>query len=262
MFNFIILLSFLFSSSFSYAQKSVRPWMGVHIEKSPDEQGVLIKKSVEGTPAFKAGLKSQDIVVSVDETKVMTPEALIELIVSKGVGHSVKVKFLRKKNLMEVVLKLEAMPGMLDLAKRNLLEEKAPKINLKNLNPLSTSKKWKLDTSKAKIIEFWATWCGACLQAHPAINEFVKKHHKSVQFISVSTEKTIKIKKYLNKDKSKVNKEIIYLNDEGSTLDDKYFVPALPMFFVLDKNNIIKHISIGTGENLLKVFQMAIELGN
>lgn len=35
------------------------------------------------------------------------------------------------------------------------------------------------------VVEFWATWCGPCIQSIPHINELSKKH-KSVKFLGVS----------------------------------------------------------------------------
>ena len=88
----------------------------------------------------------------------------------------------------------------------------------------------------------------------------MQKNNDKIQFISVSTERTIKIKKFLKRKSTEIQKDIIYINDEKSELDDTFFVPALPMFFVVDKNNSIKHITIGTGENLDEVFKIALNL--
>jgi hypothetical protein len=88
----------------------------------------------------------------------------------------------------------------------------------------------------------------------------MQKNNDKIQFISISTERTIKIKKFLKRKSAEIQKNIIYINDETSELDDTFFVPAFPMFFVVDKDNTIKHIAIGTGENLDKVFEVALNL--
>ena len=129
----ISIILFLLSSNL-LAQNSVKPWMGVHIEESKT-QGVLIQKSVQGTPAFKAGLKSGDIVLRVDKTEVNSPKALIKAVTSKGVGHKVEITFLRNNKKQSATLKLEAMPGMLELAKRNLLNRPLPDLKFDNIKP-------------------------------------------------------------------------------------------------------------------------------
>ena len=71
-----------------------RPFMGVSLE---DEQGkVIITSVVKGGPADKAGLKVDDVVISIDDIKTTTPELLISEISSRAIGDEVEITFERK----------------------------------------------------------------------------------------------------------------------------------------------------------------------
>jgi thiol-disulfide isomerase/thioredoxin len=245
-----------------FAQQQLKPWMGVHIEEVPN--GVLIKKAVNDTPAFKAGFKAGDIVQTIDGKKVTNPKEMISIIQSKGVGHKVKIKYINnKKKLVETTLALEAMPGMLDMAKKNLLNKQAPDFNV-NILSKSDKKTFSLskEIGKVKIIEFWATWCGACMQAHPLVSKFATENKKDITVISISDEEPKLIKKFLYhaKKKNHVSDDVLFLQGNDEKVMNSYFVPALPMFLVLDKKNNIKFITIGTGNNLTEAFETAKSL--
>lgn len=249
-------LLFVLLVKLAFAQESVTPWIGVAIGEHPD--GVLVKQALEGTPAQKAGLKSGDIIMKIDDVKMKTPPQMIEYIRSKGVGHKVSlaIKTAAGKNETRT-LKLVAKPDLIDLAKSNLLDKKAPNIELK----FATSSDKSFDLSKQKkvtILEFWATWCGACAMAWPLINDFAKKN-KNINVVAISADEKIKLRKYIKMgtEKGVLSEAIKILGDETKEITAKYFVPALPMFFVVDKKQVVRHIGIGTGEELEAVFKKA-----
>ena len=43
-----------------------------------------------------------------------------------------------------------------------------------------------LDSAKTYVVEFWATWCGPCLESIPHLTELAKKNKDKVTFIGVS----------------------------------------------------------------------------
>ncbi len=242
-----------------FAQTSVRPWMGIQIE--PAQEGVLIKAAIPDTPAFRAGLTAGDIILSIDNSKVSSPKELIAIVGNKGVGHEVKVKYLSQKKNKETTLKLEAMPGITELAEKRLLNKKAPDFKAKIYSG-SKDKEFNLKkNNKVTILEFWATWCGACLQAHPIVSEFAKTN-PNINMLAISNEVPLKLKKYLAlaKEKKVINDSVLFMQGESDKIQEAYFVSAYPMFIVLDKKNIIKHITVGTGQNLLEVFKLASKL--
>ena len=264
MFRFLTLCIITITSFSLFAAGSVRPWMGVHIEQAKIVKGVLITKAVEDTPAFRAGFKKGDIILTVDKTKVFTPKSLIELIINKGVGNSVSISYLESgKTEKTTTLKLEAMPGLVDLLKKSLLGKKAPNFTT-NILSKNKSKSYELhkNSKKVKIIEFWATWCGACMQAHPIVSDFAKKHIDKIQVLSISNEPPRKIRKFLAQASKKLNltDEILFLQGEATTIPKDYNIPALPTFIVLDKNNIARFITVGVGSNLNQAFEEAIKL--
>jgi len=76
--------------------------------------------------------------------------------------------------------------------------ESVPDLNFKTLLN-APSKQVNLSALKGKvvIIEFWATWCGACLNAMPHLNQLQKAYPKQVQVITVSSESEKRIATFI-----------------------------------------------------------------
>ncbi len=57
--------------------------------------GVFVIRTVEGGPAEKAGMRDEDIIVSVDGTKIDSGEKLIEVVAAISVGETVPIEVFR-----------------------------------------------------------------------------------------------------------------------------------------------------------------------
>lgn len=57
---------------------------------------------------------------------------------------------------------------------------------------------------KLVLIEFWATWCGPCLEAMPHLNELQQRHAHQLQVITVTDETPERIGRFLTKRPSKL----------------------------------------------------------
>ncbi len=53
---------------------------------------------------------------------------------------------------------------------------------------------------KIYVVEFWATWCGPCIQAMPHLAELQEKYRDKIQFISVTDEPLSQISELLTQD--------------------------------------------------------------
>ncbi|MCG8473805.1 MAG: trypsin-like peptidase domain-containing protein [Desulfobacterales bacterium] len=83
-----------------------RGWLGVSIQEIEGSvaeyyglegsKGVLVLKVFENDPAAKAGMKANDVIVSIDGESVATVRDLTGIVAAKKVGDKVKVVILRK----------------------------------------------------------------------------------------------------------------------------------------------------------------------
>jgi serine protease Do len=81
-----------------------RGWLGVGIQDLDQElkeyygvdHGVLITQVFEGDPADKAGIESQDVILSVNGTPVDSARELSKVIAGLEVGETAKIKIIRK----------------------------------------------------------------------------------------------------------------------------------------------------------------------
>ncbi|MBC2713474.1 MAG: Do family serine endopeptidase [Desulfosarcina sp.] len=93
-----------------------RGWLGVGIQDlTPEladyyglkaEKGVLVTQIFEGHPADKAGIRVNDIILSVDGSSVSTGRELSAMIANTPVGHQTKINLIRdgKKKSLTVTL--------------------------------------------------------------------------------------------------------------------------------------------------------------
>jgi S1-C subfamily serine protease len=74
------------------------------------ESGVEVVDVVEGSPAATGGLRSEDLVVAVDDAPIATVDDLLKLMVSDAIGRTVRLTVLREGRRLE----LELVPAELE----------------------------------------------------------------------------------------------------------------------------------------------------
>ena len=72
--------------------------LGVTTQK--DEKGVLVQSITKESAAEKAGLKENDIITKIDDTKISEPDDLSAAIKEHKPGDKVKVTYLRDKKAL------------------------------------------------------------------------------------------------------------------------------------------------------------------
>lgn len=101
------------------------------------------------------------------------------------------------------------------------------------------------------VVEFWATWCGPCLQAMPHMAALQKQYGDKVTFVGISSEDAETVEPFLEKQSpqgkpwSEVLTYRIALDSKGET-NDRYMRAAqqggIPCAFVVGKQGLVEWI--------------------
>jgi uncharacterized protein (TIGR03435 family) len=101
-------------------------------------------------------------------------------------------------------------------------------------------------TGKAVVLEFWATWCGPCVEAIPHLNELaVRFKDRPVVFLSVTNEDRAVVEAFLKKRPIQGWVGIA----KGKKLGESYGVEGIPDTFLIDP---ARKIAANLFPNMLK----------
>lgn len=231
--------------------QQMKPWMGVAIEDR--ENAVGIRDTMPGTPAERAGFLPGDLIRKIDGNIILDSKQLISTIQSKGVGNEVTVEFERKSKTQSLTLKLEARPDDLELVRKKLVGKKVPKFNIEKLQKGVFSEK-ELE-NKVTVLEFWATWCPACVGSHKRLSAF-STENPSIQVLAVSSEEPDTLQKYNNL----VLPKFTILRDNKNELHKHFMVSAIPMTVVLDGEGTVQFVTLGSGSYLEEALNFSLNL--
>ncbi len=110
--------------------------------------------------------------------------------------------------------------------------------------------KFHLADNKGKVIvlDFWATWCGPCIQAMPQIDRATREFaDKGVKLIAVNLQETpAKIAAMLERQKLSPT---VALDNDG-VVAAKYAANAIPQTVIIDSEGKIARLFIGGGPHL------------
>jgi thiol-disulfide isomerase/thioredoxin len=118
---------------------------------------------------------------------------------------------------------------------------------------------------KIVVIDFWATWCGPCLQSFPYLQKVYDRHKNDADIVILAVNtwesKTGKDLEDHVKDfmvKNKYSFPVLF--DQGFV--DKYGVEGIPTKFIIDQKGMIqfKDIGFGGGEEMMQKMEMQFDL--
>jgi thiol-disulfide isomerase/thioredoxin len=132
-------------------------------------------------------------------------------------------------------------------AERDLTGEPAPEFTL----PLLDGGNFELAAYQGKnivLLDFWATWCGPCRAAMPALMEVAREYAgKGVRYFAVNLrEEPEKIRNYLKESGLQI---AVPLDKEG-TVAGKYGVRGIPTMVIVDKDGTVEKVHVGASPGL------------
>jgi uncharacterized protein (TIGR03435 family) len=118
----------------------------------------------------------------------------------------------------------------------------APPLNLEKLlqAPADAVASWEALKGKVVVLEFWATWCGPCIEAVPHLNELTDEFkEQGVQFIAITDEKESVVQPFL---KRKTMRAWVGLDTDRSMFKD-YGIGGIPHTVVVGTNGVIAAVT-------------------
>ncbi len=113
----------------------------------------------------------------------------------------------------------------------------APSLNLERTIPATRRPSLETLTGKPTVIEFWATWCGYCIQEIPHLNALADKFG-DVRFLSITDEQPSTVEPFLAK--RPISGEV-GMDRNGSTFK-AYGIEGRPQTVLVDKDGVVRGI--------------------
>ena len=120
--------------------ESLHPALVMHLpETLVDGQGVMIARIAPNSPAAKAGLQVNEILVTYDGQKLFSPEQLVKLVHADKPGHKVKLEVVRKGKIETHMVTLSKQPtASEDNARPQHWWQRLPHIPWRRQTPMET----------------------------------------------------------------------------------------------------------------------------
>lgn len=107
------------------------------------------------------------------------------------------------------------------------------------------------------ILDFWATWCGPCIQAMPGLMEVAEAYKdRNVVFYAVNVQETPSNVKTFLQEK---DWDLTIPMDRDGKISTKFMVSGIPQTVVIDKDGTVQAVHIGFSPNMKTTLQNELD---
>jgi thiol-disulfide isomerase/thioredoxin len=135
----------------------------------------------------------------------------------------------------------EADPGSSEGLESVLVGKPAPPIDLDLLG----GKKFRLDEYKNKVVvlDFWASWCGPCLQTMPLVDKVAREFaEQGVSLVAINLEESPeRIQTALDR----LKLETLVALDRDGRVAERYGATAIPQTVIIDRDGKVARLFVG-----------------
>ncbi|QDU42937.1 Thiol-disulfide oxidoreductase ResA [Symmachiella dynata] len=140
------------------------------------------------------------------------------------------------------------------LIKHDLLDKPAPKIGVRDMEGKLVE--WEQYKGKVVLVDFWATWCGPCIEEMPNLKKtYADLHDKGFEIIGINRDEDSEQVKAFLKTAGMKWPQILDKIDEFD-LDKKFDAVMLPSTYLVDRNGILVQFDMRGAEIRTQVEQL------
>lgn len=209
--------------------------------EAPREGGVRVTKVVPGSPAEKAGMHDGDRVVRIDGAQVGSPDDVQRTVSGHASGDVVNVTVVRAGAETTLHVALVPRPSADDQKRMEFVGRPAPAWT--KVEPVKGAPK---DLAALRghvvVLDFWATWCGACRYMAPTLSAWQARYGaQGLNVIGMTTDGREDAAVFAER----TNMRFGITVDETAATHRAYDISALPTLFVIDKRGIVREVVTG-----------------
>jgi peroxiredoxin len=219
---------------------AAKPWIGLNLGAGTFG-GAKVKSVVAGSPGDRAGIHAGDEVLTIDGAVTDSPAAVIESVLSAGVGHQARLRLVDAKgHTRHVTVSYEPRPNREQMQQDSLIGRPAPDF----LPTVQSGKKLpRISGLKGQVvvIDFFATWCGPCKDSMPHIEAMHQRLGKQgVVVLGVSHEAA----EIVAGAGARFHLSYPLASDDDEAVSGAYQVFALPTIIVIDRKGVVRAVAV------------------
>jgi len=232
-------------------------WLGVALTGRPqDEPGALVSNVLRRSPAALSGLEVGDIVLGVNGQPVLDPTQLSHFVAGLGADGGANLMVQRGSEQRLLAVPLAHNPGLEGQLRLGFVDAPAPEFAGVEVALGSGVPTLQALRGRVVVLEFWATWCGACRALLPTLNTWQDRFAPAgAQVVSVTVDPAGKAAQ----DAAQLGMRYAVLADPEGQTAQLYQAFALPTLFVIDRAGVVRDVSVGYDPARLRALEATLQ---
>lgn len=238
-------------------ERAAPGWLGVALSQPPrGESGVVVARVLRGSPADRQGLLAGDRIVAVNDVAAKTPSELSKHLAALGSGQRVGMAVQREGEYRLLGVELGENPGFEGQLRLGYVGQPAPELEGLAVARGAPGARLSSLAGRVVVLEFWATWCGACRALMPTLNGWHQRYRaEGASVVSVTMDPVEKAAR----DAFELGLEYSVLSDPEGNAVRGYQAFALPTLFVIDRAGVVRDVAVGYDPVRLRELRLTIE---